>query len=363
MAVSATTVEKEVAYFLGYGYASNAGGSTGDFLDNIAQRAMKNFLIPTVMRNKKGVMESSAHKWSWLSDSGVVVLNDPETFSHAASTLFDNDPTSEVAPSVTNGVVNFGLTTPANFPQWVHNHASGDGSATDGSADDQVTAMVKVSGLGAADGYHIPTSFSYDNTDKFRMTLADTSITVAETGTGVSFTFYHVMHTAGTSFGAIDGFMTHQVNTGHNHVEVINLGALRDLYAGEPVLSDTPQYVAYDEAKARFLFFPLPDTNYTLRYKYQKEPATTTIPDKYEGIVINGALALAENYSDSPNRGRFNAIYQNQLMAAIQEDRAQHRTEYFGVNTDRSDRIMPYGHKTDRSSIYYTNRSGTTFPS
>lgn len=43
MAVSATTVESEVAYFLGYGYASNAGGSTGAFLDNIARRAMKNF--------------------------------------------------------------------------------------------------------------------------------------------------------------------------------------------------------------------------------------------------------------------------------------------------------------------------------
>lgn len=359
MAVSATTVESEVAYFLGYGYASNAGGSTGAFLDNIAQRAMKNFLIPTVMRNKKGVMESSAHKWSWLSDSGVVVLNDPETFSHAASTLFDNDPTSEDAPSVTNGVVTLGLTTPTNFPQWVHTHTGGNGS---GGAD-QVTAMVKISGLGAADGYHIPTSVNATGSSGFSVTLADTSINVAETGTGVSFTFYHVMHAAGTSFGAIDGFMTHQVNTGHNHVEVINLGALRDLYAGEPVLSDTPQYVAYDEAKSRFLFFPLPDTNYTLRYKYQKEPATTTIPDKYEGIVINGALALAENYSDSPNSGRFNAIYQNQLMAAIQEDRAQHRTEYFGVNTDRSDRIMPYGHKTDRSSIYYTNRSGTTFPS
>ena len=50
MAVSATTVESEVAYFLGYGYASNAGGSTGDFLNNIAQRAIKDFLIPTPCR-------------------------------------------------------------------------------------------------------------------------------------------------------------------------------------------------------------------------------------------------------------------------------------------------------------------------
>ena len=357
MAVSATTVESEVAYFLGYGYASNAGGSTGDFLNNIADRAIKDFLIPTPMQG-----ELAAHRWSWLSDSGVIVLNDPETFSHtaAAGNKLNETTGSEVCPQVTSGVVNFGLETLANFPQWVFTHdGTGDGSA----GADQVTTMVKVSGLGAADGYHIPTSFSYNTDEKFRMTLADTSITVAETGTGVSFTFYHVMHAAGTSFGSVDGFMTHQVNTGHNHVEVINIGALRDLYAGQPVLSDTPQYVAYDDSKDRFLFYPLPDTNYTMRYKYTRDSATTTIPDKYEGVVINGALAIAENYSDSPNAGRFLKLYQGQLKAAILEDRAAHRTEYFGVNTDRSDRIMPYGHKTDRSSIYYTNRSGTTFPS
>ncbi len=353
MTVDKDDVEKEIAYYLGYGHAA-PGGSTGAFTLSLAQRAIDNFLIPTPLQG-----DSSSHRWSWLSETGVVVLNDPETFSHAASTLFDNDPTSEDAPSVTNGVVTLGLTTPTNFPQWAHTHTGGNGS---GGAD-QVTAMVKISGLGAADGYHIPTSVNATGSSGFSVTLADTSITVAETGTGVSFTFYHVMHAAGSGFGGVDGFMTHQVNSGYNHVEVINLGALRDLYAGEPVLLDTPEYVAYDDTKDRFLFFPLPDKNYTMRYKYNKDTATNGIPDKYEGIVINGALALAENYADSPNQGRFQKMYESQLKAAVLDDRAMHRTEYFGVNTDRSDRVMSYGRKTDRSSIYYTNSSGTKFPS
>lgn len=351
--VAKADVEKEIAYYLGYGHAA-PGGSTGEFTDSLAQRAIDNFLIPTPIQG-----DSSSHRWSWLSETGVVVLNDPETFSHAASTLFDNDPTSEDAPSVTNGVVTLGLTTPTNFPQWAHTHTDGNGS---GGAD-QVTAMVKISGLGAADGYHIPTSVNATGSSGFSVTLADTSITVAETGTGVSFTFYHVMHAAGSGFGGVDGFMTHQVNSGYNHVEVINLGALRDLYAGEPVLSDTPEYVAYDDTKDRFLFFPLPDKNYTMRYKYNQDTATDGIPAKYKGIVINGALALAENYADSPNKGRFQKMYESQLKAAVLDDRAMHRTEYFGVNTDRSDRVMSYGRKTDRSSIYYTNSSGTKFPS
>ena len=349
--VSASTVESEVAYFLGYGYSSSASGSTGDFLSNIADRALKDFLIPTPMQG-----ELAAHRWSWLSDSGVIVLNDPETFSHTGASL-KND-LSETCSQVTNGVVTLGLGTPANFPQWVHTHTGGNGS---GGAD-QVTAMVKISGLGAADGYHIPTSVNATGSSGFSITLADTSIAVPETASGVSFTFYHVMHAAGTSFGGVDGYMTHQVNTGHNHVEVINIGALRDLYAAQSVSSDTPEYVAYDDSKDRFLFYPLPDKNYTMRYKYTKESATTSIPSKYEGVVINGALALAENYSDSPNAGRFLKVYQGQLKAAILEDRAAHRTEYFGVNNDRSDRMMSYGRKTDRSSIYYTNSSGTKFP-
>ena len=351
MTVAKANVEKEIAYYLGYGHAA-PGGSTGDFTDSLAQRAIDNFLIPTPIQGN-----SSSHRWSWLSKTGVVVLNDPETFSHNTSSL-KNDLTQTCA-QVTNGVVTLGMGTPANFPQWVHTHTGGNGS---GGAD-QVTAMVQISGLGAADGYHMPTSVNATGSSGFSITLADTSINVDETATGVSFTFHHVMHAAGSGFGGVDGFMTHQVNSGYNHVEVINLGALRDLYAGEPVLSNTPEYVAYDDTKDRFLFFPLPDKNYTMRYKYNEDTATNGIPDKYEGIVINGALALAENYADSPNTGRFQKMYESQLKAAVLDDRAMHRTEYFGVNTDRSDRVMSYGRKTDRSSIYYTNSSGTKFPS
>ena len=356
MAVAEATVEKEVAYFLGYGY-NQPDGDVGDLTLSIAERAMYNFLVPAVLQG-----EAAAHRWSWLSSTGDVLLNAPVTFSHSSAAgykLFDNTPGSEVAPSVTAGVVNFGLETIANFPQFVFTHSSGDGS----SGADQVTAIVEVSGLGAADGYHFPTSFTFDNTDGFRMTLADTSITVAETGTGVSFTFYHVMHAAGTGFDSVDGYMNHAINSGHPHIEMINLGALRDLYAGSPVTSDTPSYVAYDDAKSRFLFWPPADKSYVIKYKYDKSQALTTIPDKYMGIIVNGALAIAEGYADTPNSGKFQKLYDTQLKSAVLDDRSTFREEYFGVNEDRSDRVMPYGRKTDRSDIYYTNRSGTKFPS
>tara|TARA_Y100000593_G_scaffold51094_1_gene96101 strand:+ start:6405 stop:7496 length:1092 start_codon:yes stop_codon:yes gene_type:complete len=363
MAVSLATIESEVAYFLGYGYNTSAPHSAGSFLENIAHRAVQQFVVPPALQG-----EQASHKWSWLSSTGTITLNDPETFSHtsAAGNKLNDDTGGEICPQVTAGVVNFGLETIANFPQWVFTHdGSGDGSA----GADQVAAIVEISGLGAADGYHIPSSFSYQGTDKFRANLHDTSITVAEAGSGVSFTLYNAMVAGAANFGAVDGYMTHDFNSGYPNVQVINLGALRDLYAAKTITSGAPEYVAWDEALSRFLFYPLPDKAYTLRYRYTKDTniAETSlddlIPQKYEAIIINGALGLAENYADNTNNAKFQQIYESQIRTAIMEDRANFKVEYFGVNVDRSERIDSYGRKTDRSDIYYTNRSGTKFPS
>ena len=330
---------------------------------------MQQFVIPPVIQG-----ESSAHKWTWLSDTSTVVLNAPETFSHtaAAGSKLNDNTGSEICPQVTAGVVNLGLENLENFPQWVFTHdGAGDGSA----GADQVAAMIEISGLGAADGYHIPSSFSYQGTDKFRANLPDTSITVAETGSGVSFTLYNVMVAADTNFGAVDGYMTHDFNSGLPNVQIINLGALRDLYAAKPLTSGPPEYAAWDEALSRFLIYPAPDKAYTLRYKFTKDvnmnasgtggvDLDEVIPSKYEGTIVNGALALAELYApEAPSRGRFQEVFASQLKAAVYEDRANHRVEYFGTNTDRSDMTDSYGRKTDRSDIYYTNSAGTRFPS
>ena len=302
-----------------------------------------------------------------MTSTGVLPINAPVTFSHTSAAGYKLNETtgSEICPQVTAGVVNFGLETLANFPQWVFTHSSGDGSA----GADQVAAMVKISGLGDADGYHIPTSYSYQGTDKFRANLADTSINVAEVGTGVSFTFYNVMKAADATFGAIDGSMKHDFNKGYSDIPVINIGAMRDLYAAKPITSTVPEYVAYDDDKDRFLFYPPPDDSYVLRYNYTKSSSQAhatmlgLIPDKYEGILINAALALAEVYADTPNKGQFLQMYTSQLKSAILEDRANHRSEYFGSNRDNSDEIYERGYRTDRADIYYTDRSGNKYPS
>ena len=357
MAIDKDMLDKEVNYFLGYGYNA-ADPST--FVDNIVNRAIRQFVIPSPIAG-----ESSAHKWSWLTGTGVLPINAPVTFSHAATTLRDDVAGGEVCPEVASGVVTLGLETPANFPQWVFTHSSGNGS----SGADQVAAMIKISGLGAADGYHIPTSFNATGSSGFSVTLPDTSITVAEVGTGVSFTFYNVMKAADATFGAIDGSLKHDFNKGYNDIPVINIGAMRDLYAAKPITSTVPEYVAYDDDKDRFLFYPPPDAAYVLRYNYSKSSSQAhatmlgLIPDKYEGILVNAALALSEVYADTPNKGQFLQMYTAQLKSAIMEDRANFRSEYFGSNRDNSDEIYERGYRTDRADIYYTDRSGTKYPS
>ena len=80
MAITATTVESEVAYFLGYGYTAGATGHVRSFVENIVDRAMRQFVMPSPIDG-----ESSAHKWSWLTGTDVLVLNDPVTFSHSST--------------------------------------------------------------------------------------------------------------------------------------------------------------------------------------------------------------------------------------------------------------------------------------
>lgn len=360
MAISLTTIESEVAYFLGYGYSAGAGGSTGSFLDNIADRALRQFVLPSPIDG-----ESAAHKWSWLNGSGIVVLAAPVTLSTAGDQIH-NDPSGQDTPSVSAGVVTFGLDAGSGgvLPTFAFS-----------SSTDNKTVMVNIAGMGAADGWHIPTALTSTT-----MTLADTSINIAETAvtnydaandlvSGISFTFYQIMHASESDFGSVDGSMYHDSNQGYNSLPVINIGAMRDLYAATPVTSSVPEYVAYDDALNRFLFFPPPDKAYVLRYNYNKTSNSAEsslddlIPAKYEGVVINGALALAENYADTPNAGRFLKLYSSQLKSAIMEDRANHRSEYFGVNRDNSDRIEEQGYRTSRADIYYTNRSGTKYPS
>lgn len=372
MAITIATVESEVSYFLGYGYSSTGQGSssTQSFLDNTVTRAIRQFVLPQPVQG-----ETSAHKWSWLIGTDVLVLRDPVTFSQSAAAgfLLHTNISADNCPQVNSGVVRLGCdnsTVAGNFPDWSHGGHGGS---------DQVGAIVKISGIGSGvDGWHIPTGIANESTTDFLITIPNTSITIAEADvtnvasgvqSGVSFTFYNVMKAADTTFGAIDGPMYHDLSKGYNNIPMINIGAMRDLYAAKPIVTYVPEYVAYDDDKDRFLFYPPPDTTYTLRYNYAKSGSQSAsnlaalIPAKYEGIIVNGALALAENYAESQNEGRFLQMYTSQLKSAIMEDRANHRSEYFGVNRDNSDEIYNQGSRTDRADIYYTDRSGTKYPS
>lgn len=341
MAITVTTIEKEVAFFLGYGYVTNASGNIGDFLDNIVDRAIRQFVIPPPMEGS-----TSAHKWSWLTASTNVVLNEPYTASHATSTL-----ATSTHPSCTDGVINFGFTGSGEVPSWAF------------SSTDKKRLMLNVSGLGDADGWHIPTALTATTA-----TLPDTTITVGAAASGVSFGFYQAFHDVPADFGATDGSMHHDLDKGYSNIPIISIGAMRDLYASKPITSYVPDYAAFDYELSKFMFYPPPNAQYVLRYNYTRSSSQAAgalhplIPAKYEGVVINGALALAENYADTPNDGRFLQMYTAQLKASVLEDRANLRENFFGVNRDQSDEYYEPGRRTDRAKIYYIDPSGTKYP-
>tara|TARA_R100001082_G_scaffold110915_2_gene92390 strand:+ start:8009 stop:9040 length:1032 start_codon:yes stop_codon:yes gene_type:complete len=326
MAVTAGVLISEVSHFLGYGYASDASGAptgTGNLITNIADRALKDFLMPPPMPG-----ERVSHIWSWLRSNSAAYLNDPYTASHANSKL---DASS--GPVVANGTITFNFTGGGAVPTWAF------------SGSDQKTTVVEVSGLGIADGWHIPSALTATT-----MTLAasNADLDVSAKTTGVSFTFYQVFHDAATHFSGFDGPMVHDLNTSKPHIEVIPWNTMMNMYSAKTISPNRPQYVSYDEKLSKFMFYPPPDADYVLRYGYLNDITHTdgdgseVIPDRYEGIVINAALAIAEGYADHPNNGTFARLYAQQLQSAVAQDRTVSRIEYFGYNGDSSDKRLDF---------------------
>jgi hypothetical protein len=343
MAVAKTVITSEVSHFLGYGYegaASGAPSGTVSLIQNITDRALKDFLMPPPMPGEK-----VSHIWSWLRTNGAVYLNDPYTASHANSKL---DASS--GPVVVNGTITFNFTGGGAVPTWAFN------------STDQKTTVVEVSGLGIADGWHIPAALTATT---LTLAAANADLDVSAKTTGVSFTFHQVFHDAGSSFSSFDGFMTHDLNTNKPHLEVIPWNTMMDMYSAKTISSNRPQYVAYDEKLGKFMFYPPPNSDYILRYAYLKDTAhsdgtgSEVIPDRYEGVVINAALAIAEGYADHPNNGTFSRLYAQQLQSAVAQDRTVSRVEYFGYNGDNSDHRIdlpkyrnPNNNVTYKSTLY-----------
>jgi len=367
MGVSDTNIKSQISYFLGYGFTDAPGGDLTNLVANIYAQALDVF-TQAIQSPLGKPWQDQPHRWSWLRGTTSVVIDEPVTFSQdgAAGFKLHSNVSGEQCPAIANGVLTLGLDSTTEFNKinsgtlaWIKNNR----------------CIIKISGIGSdVDGYHTPTAVTMASPD-VTVTLKDTSLTVAEadvttvTGgvqSGVSFTFYNVFADVPTDTNErVNGYMTHQANSGEENVDVINIGALRDMYAREPIFSDAPRFVAYDPTKTEFQFYPLPDKKYVLDYEYQSTSIqTSNIDPKYEGVILLGAMAIAENFTEGPSTGEFRKQYENALKTAILEDRYNFdRETYYGVNEDRSEIVMPHGRKTDRSSIYYTNRSGTKFPS
>ena len=366
MAISATEIQKQVSYFLGYGFTATPGGDLTLLVASIVDQATDVF-TQAIESPLGKPYQDQPHRWSWLRGTKTIVIDEPVTFSQdgAAGFKLHSNVAGEQCPQIANGVLTLGLDSTTEFDkinsgtlQWIKNNE----------------CIIQISGIGSnVDGYHTPTAVTMASPD-VTVTLADTSLTVAEgdvakvasgTQSGVSYTFYNAYASPPDDKDRVAGYMTHQADSGEANVDIINIGALRDMYAAESVYSDAPRFVAYDPTKQDFQFFPLPDKKYVLDYEFQDTSVTSSsIPDKYQGVILLGAMAIAENFTEGPSTGEFRKQYDAAMRTAIQEDRYNYdRETYYGVNEDRSEVVMPYGRKTDRSSIYYTNRAGTKFPS
>lgn len=178
-------------------------------------------------------------------------------------------------------------------------------------------------------------------------------------------------------FASMEGDMTFQPTDNVWHtVRRSGIGEVRAMLQKSDSLTGWPLIVAvYPKSSdgvlgQRFgaLFFPTPDQNYTLTYRFNLQPNALTAANPYPlggarhaETLLESCLAVAEaRFQDEMTTHR--TRFQECLQASISIDDRDFKPEYLGRNRDRS--VYPAGrswrgHDLDSDIVHYNLASGT----
>jgi hypothetical protein len=149
-------------------------------------------------------------------------------------------------------------------------------------------------------------------------------------------------------FGGLEGGFTFDPQVSYPAVKVVNEGVLRQNRQWT-VVASVPQFVAVrskssvgtDGQRFEACFFPAPDAEYILTYKYYVLPnkLTATAPYPLGGmpiaeLILETALGIAEQRVDGP--GTHTAAADRLLAVAIDQDKRACTPDFFGYCGDAS---------------------------
>jgi len=313
-----TTLRVAIADFLGWGRNSEGEGASWSDTDEYRMASIMKSAVTQVYYPEGG------YQWSWLKPTSTLSLTAP----YETGTL-----------EVIAGVATL---TSGTFPSW--------------AAQGEITVNGSVHAVSTRDS----------NT---QVTLQDTSVSEAA---GSAYSLSRYIYDLPSDFTAFDGQLTYAANQSAiyppiEHAPDIQIRRQRQYSWGDgypKLASIRPK--SFDPATGQqwlAVFWPTPDDDYTLEYRYRVEPRLLSARYPYPmggpevgELILEACLAVAEQrYRDEESL--HSSIFARKLVAAIEHDRMASSPDTLGYNADRSD-----GRPVDRfNGIAVHSYEGTVY--
>ena len=316
-----TNYREEIAFFLGYGRTSTSWSTAQEnTINSCLKSGLRRFYFPPKLPDQR-----QAHDWSFL---------------HPVTTLSIGSTTGTVSgtPTYDGSAYSTVTLTAAGFPARMDD----SGNSTTITFDTSGTSY---------------TIYSYTSTTEVDV-VGDASGETADDGVTISAQY---MYDLPDDFGGIEGGFTYNTTNLYNTIKIVSEKQIRDLRQGVST-TGYPKYAAIrpkavdmtDGQRFEVMFYPDPDSSYTLSYAYTPmvDNIASGTPYPLGGMVhsetiLASCLSVAEERLDD-ERGERYIDFMERLRASIDYDVRAFTPETLGYNGDNS-------YDSRRNRIYRDN--------
>ena len=299
----------EIADFLGYGRdSSNWSTDQENSIKSCLKSGLRKFYHPPVLPG-----ERLAHEWSFLNPVTTLDIG-PVSGTMSGVPTYDGSTYSTI--TATSGVFESRMDDAGNTTNITFDTSGNDYEITSYTSDTVIVVSGDASGETSGDTFSLTAQFVYDLPD---------------------------------DYGGINGGFTFTSDTLYDTVRVVSEKQIRELMQGRTV-NGYPQYCAIRPKSTsgttgqRFevMFYPRPDSSYTLEYSYipllYELTDTYTYPwggEPHTETIMESCLAVAELRRDDTIGVHYEA-FMERLKASVDYDRVANAPEFLGYNADGS---------------------------
>jgi len=315
-----TNYREEIAFYLGYGRTSgNWSTDQESTVNSCLKSGLRQFYYPPKLPES-----TTTHDWSFMHP--VTTLSIGSTTGTMSGAPSYSSPSSTV--TATTSVFDARMDDSGNSTTITFT-TSGTAYTIDGyTSATEVTVTGDASGEASGDTFTISAQYIYDLPD---------------------------------DFGGINGGFTYNSQNLYDYIKVVDEKQIRDLRQGTSIVGH-PRYAAIrtrtldatSGQRFEVLFYPNPNSSYTLTYAYIPlvDNIASGTPYPLGGMahsetILASCLAVAEERLDD-TLGEKRKYFMERLRASIEADERANTAETLGYNADNS-------HDGDSHKLYRDN--------